>query len=198
MKKLNWKRGFYLLLGANLLIVIILSILILMPVNEKSKNPSQNNIRDNVSFQVKSNKNDLNRLINQYINKEAADSPIDYQVLLQDEVELYGTLPFFSQQIDLKLTFEPEALENGDLVLNQKSISVGKLSLPVSYVLKIIRDNYKLPKGIDIQPNEQRVYVNMEQLKLKSDIKIQVDKFDLKKDDIRFTLLVPIESGSSN
>jgi uncharacterized protein YpmS len=191
--KNKWKRRFLLLLGLNLLIVIILSVLVMVPSRDNGKIELNDPNNKNVSFQVKSNKNDLNRLINQYLKKEAADSPIEYQVQLQDEVELYGALQFFSQQIDLKLTFEPEALDNGDMVLKQKSISLGRLSLPVSYVLQFIAENYKLPRGIDIQPNEKLVYVHMQQLKNKSDIKIRVNKFDLKKDDIVFTLLVPVE-----
>lgn len=188
-----WKRGFLLLLGLDLFIVIILLLLILTPATEKEKMEWKDSNNNNVSFQVKSNKSDLNLLINQYLKKEAADSPIGYQVHLRDEVELYGTLPFFSQEIDMKLTFEPEALSNGDLVLKQKSISIGSLSLPVSYVLKFISENYKLPQGVEIQPNDKQIYIHMEQLKLKSDIKIKANKFNLKYDDISFTILVPVE-----
>jgi len=191
--KNKWKTGFFLLGGINLFIAIILLFLIFIPADEKEK--LQNTIPENksVSFQVKSNKADLNVLINQYIHKEAADSPIDYSVQLRDEVELYGTLQFFSQEVDLKLTFVPEALDNGDLVLKQRSISVGSLPLPVSYVLKFIKDNYKLPKGVDILPNDKMIHVHMEQLKLKSDVKIKANRFDLVKDDIAFTILVPVE-----
>ena len=189
----KWKRGFFLLLGLNGFILILLISLILVPADEKGKILQGVPNNNSVTFEVTSNKADLNRLINQYIKKEAADSPIEYSIQLQDEVELYGTIPFFSQEIDLKLTFEPEALENGDLVLKQKSISLGSLHLPVSYVLKYINENYKLPKGVDIQPNDKLVYVNMQQLKLKSDVKIQAKKFDLIKDDIAFTILVPVE-----
>ncbi|WHZ01414.1 YpmS family protein [Neobacillus sp. YX16] len=190
--KNKWKTGFFLILGLNLFIGIILLSLILVPADEKVK---LQNIPDDksVSFQVKSNKADLNVLINQYIKKEAADSPIDYSVQLQDEVELYGTLKFFSQEVDLKLTFVPQALDNGDLVLKQRSISVGSLPLPVSYVLKFIKDNYKLPKGVEIQPNDKMIHVHMQQLKLKSDVKIKANKFDLVKDDIAFTIVVPVE-----
>jgi uncharacterized protein YpmS len=163
-----------------------------MPVNQKEIKHKELK-GDHVAFEVKSNKEDLNKLINQYMEKEIADSPINYQVQLRDEVELHGTLPFFSQQLNLKLTFEPEALDNGDLVLKQKSISIGSMDLPVSYVLNFIRDNYKLPKGVDIRPNDKLVYVNMQQLKIKSDVKIQANEFDLKKNNISFTLLVPTE-----
>ncbi|MDR7075403.1 uncharacterized protein YpmS [Neobacillus niacini] len=189
----KWKRGFFLLLGLNGFILILLISLILVPADEKGKILQGVPNNNSVTFEVTSNKADLNRLISQYIKKEAADSPIEYSIQLQDEVELYGTIPFFSQEIDLKLTFEPEALENGDLVLKQKSISLGSLHLPVSYVLKYINENYKLPKGVDIQPNDKLVYVNMQQLKLKSDVIIQAKKFDLIKDDIAFTILVPVE-----
>ena len=191
--KNKWKTGFFLLLGFIVLIVIILLSLIMIPSNENGKVQQTVPNNKNVSFEVKSNKADLNVLINQYIKKEAADSPIEYSIQLQEEVELYGTLPFFSQEVDLKLTFEPEALENGDLVLKQKSISVGSLPLPVSYVLKFIKENYKLPNGVEIQPNDKIVHVNMQQLKLKSDVRIKANRFDLKKDDIAFTILVPVE-----
>jgi uncharacterized protein YpmS len=191
--KNKWKKGFLLLLGIDLLIVVILSLLILIPGTSKDNNKPKPLKGDSVSFHVKSNKNDLNMLINHYLKEEAADSPIDYRVILGDEVELYGTLPFFSQKINMKVTFEPEALSNGDLVLRQKSISIGSLHLPVSYVMKFISENYKIPRGVDIRPNDKLVYVNMQQLKLKSDIRIKVNKFDLKKDDIAFTLIVPVK-----
>jgi uncharacterized protein YpmS len=191
--KNKWKKGFFLLLGIDLLIFILIISLVLTPSDETGKVKNSKSNKDTVSFKIKSNKNDLNQLINHYLKKEAADTPIDYQVRLGNEVELYGEIPFFSEKLNMKLTFVPKALENGDLQLKQKSISLGSLHLPVSTVLVFIRDNYKLPVGVDIRPNDKLVYVHMQQLKLKSDLKVKVDKFDLKKDDIAFTLLVPVE-----
>ncbi|WML25909.1 YpmS family protein [Neobacillus sp. OS1-33] len=191
--KNKWKIGFLLLFGINLLFAIVMLSLVMLP----SKGPQTSKLNvpmgEHVSFHVKSNKNDLNKLINHYLKEEAADSPIDYQIILGREVELYGTLPFFSEELNMKLTFEPKALENGDLVLQQKSMTIGSLHLPISYVLNFISENYKIPKGVDIRPKDKLIYVNMKQLKLKSDIKIKADKFDLKKDDIRFTILVPVK-----
>jgi uncharacterized protein YpmS len=191
--KNKWKIGFLLLFGINLLFAIIMLSLVMFP----SKGPQTSKLNvpmgEHVSFHVKSNKNDLNKIINHYLKEEAADSPIDYQIILGREVELYGTLPFFSEELNMKLTFEPKALENGDLVLQQKSMTIGSLHLPISYVLNFISENYKIPKGVDIRPKDKLIYVNMKQLKLKSDIRIKADKFDLKKDDIRFTILVPVK-----
>lgn len=191
--KNKWKKGFFLLLGIDLLIAVLVISLILIPANEKKKNNLPTSNKDAVSFYIKSNKNDLNQLINHYLKKEAADTPIDYQVHLGNEVELYGEIPFFSEKLNMKLTFEPKALENGDLLLKQKSIALGSLHLPVSNVLTFIRENYQLPAGVDIRPRDKLVYINMQNLKLKSDTKVKVNKFDLQKDDIAFTLLVPVK-----
>ena len=192
--KNRWKIGFFILLGIIVAAILFLWILAVSPAEESKMDPAKKSAdSDDVAFQVSTNKRDLNRVINHYIEEEGKNSNIDYQVLLTDEVELYGTLPLFSQELELRLTFEPQALKNGDLILNQREISVGKLRLPVSTVLKFVSDSYDLPEAVSIQPDEERVYVSMQRLKLKSDIKVRVNEFDLKKDNIKFTLLVPAD-----
>lgn len=194
MIKNKWKIGFFILLGLMAAAILLIWILIASPVEDKKLEPGTDGSgADDVAFNVSTNKRDLNRVINHYLEEEAKNSQINYEVLLTDEVELYGTLPLFSQELELRLTFEPQALKNGDLVLNQRSISVGKLNLPVSTVLKFVRDSYDMPDAVNIQPKEERVYVSMQRLKLKSDIKVRVNEFDLKKDNIKFTLLVPAD-----
>ncbi|MCM3122080.1 YpmS family protein [Mesobacillus sp. AQ2] len=194
MVKNKWKIGFFILLGLIAASILLFWILISMPAEESKIEPDRNNAAmDDVAFHVSTNKRDLNRVINHYLEEEMKNSQFEYQVLLTDEVELYGTIPIFSQELELKLTFEPQALENGDLILKQRSISVGRLNLPVSTVLKFVRDSYHLPEAVEIQPKEERVYVSMQRLKLKSDIKVRVNEFDLKKDNIKFTLLVPAD-----
>lgn len=192
--KNRWKIGFFILLGIIVAAILFLWILAVSPAEESKMEPAKKSgDSDDVAFQVSTNKRDLNRVINHYIEEEGKNSKIDYQVLLTDEVELYGTLPLFSQELELRLTFEPQALKNGDLILNQREISVGKLRLPVSTVLNFVSDSYDLPEAVSIQPDEERVYVSMQRLKLKSDIKVRVNEFDLKKDNIKFTLLVPAD-----
>jgi uncharacterized protein YpmS len=159
---------------------------------EEGKVPNQNAVQNDVLFQVKTNKQDLNQLINHYLEEELSGS-FDYEVLLTDEVELYGDIPVFSESIEMKLTFEPKALENGDLELQQKNISIGKLTLPVHFVLKFIQGSYTLPDWVTIQPNEEKVYVSLQNMKLKSNLKVRVDEFNLKNDDIEFSLLVPMD-----
>lgn len=167
--------------------------LVLTPARNQDLSNKKESASDYVPFHVQSNKEDLNKLINYYLNKQAGNAPINYAVRLGNDVELEGKIPVFSEEFNMKLTFEPEALKNGDIILKQKKISLGRLNLPVSYVLKLIEDNYNLPSGVEIQPNQKIVYMDMQKFKFENNTKVKVDKFDLKQDKIFFTILVPVK-----
>lgn len=187
----KWKTLFFLLLGINLGLIVLFLFLTNIPIKDHDIQSGDKVNQEDVQFQVNASKSDLNRIINHYIEQEGLKSPIAYEVLLTDEVELYGTMKIFTEDIEMKLTFEPEALSNGDLILRQKSIQIGKIQLPVSFVMKFINEQYDFPEWVNIQPNDELIYVALQKMKLKSDIQVKVNKFDLKNDDIRFSLLVP-------
>ncbi|OCA90834.1 hypothetical protein A8F94_02875 [Bacillus sp. FJAT-27225] len=189
--KNRWKTAFFVLLGLVLITVVGLLVMAILP-GEKPKPSEKIDESGHVGFLIRTNKEDVNKLVNYYLEKEVGNAPIDYKVQVEDEVALYGSVPFFSQELDMKMAFEPEALKNGDLLLNQTTLQVGRLKLPVPYVLDYIRKNYKLPAGVEILPNDESIYIHMKELKLKSDAKLKANTFDLKKDDISFTLLVPV------
>lgn len=189
----SWKKLFIALVMLNIIVVVGVIFLIFLPTKDEEIALKDINHDDYVQFHVQSNKADLNRLINHYIEEQGLNERIKYNVTLTDQVELYGTMKVFTQDVELKLTFEPESLDNGDLILRHKTISIGHLQLPVPVVLKFIRDSYDIPSWITIRPNDEEVYVNLHDLKLKSDTKVRVNTFDLKRDNILFTLLVPIK-----
>lgn len=190
--KNKWKFLFLALLSLNLLFMGILIFYLTAPTDDKpleNKTPDP----DAVSFKVQSKKEDLDTVINHYLQEEN-EGVVDYQIHLDEFVNLYGTFPILNQNIEMKLSFAPKALENGDLVLKEEEISLGRFHLPSATVLKIVDDLYQFPDWVTIQPNKEQVYVDLQQLKLKNDIQIKANQFDLKKDQISFTLLVPIES----
>ncbi len=160
--------------------------------SQDTKLPDTYHSQSNINFHLKTNKQDLNTWINYYLTKEYTGS-FEYQVLLTDEVVLYGEIPIFNEKVEMKLTFEPVVLENGDLELQQKTISIGKLTLPVTFVLKFIQSSYSVPDWVTIQPNEKKVYMKLQNMKLKSELKVSVQEFDLNNNDIEFLLQVPIE-----
>jgi uncharacterized protein YpmS len=195
LKGFNWKRLFILLLGLNVALIFLVFTFFLILINDtgnETKISTIESTQKEVTLKIKTNKQDLNRVINHYLEKELS-STYDYRVLLTDEVELYGAIPIFNEELNVKLTFEPKPLENGDLELQQKNMSIGNLSLPPSLVLKFIQNIYSLPEWIMIQPSEEKIYVSLNNFKLRSDFTVAVDEFNLKEDDIRFSLHLPME-----
>ncbi|MBD7936183.1 MULTISPECIES: YpmS family protein [Cytobacillus] len=193
MKGNKWKVLFLGLLGLIILFAIILFIMVSIPAKDDPYESVQLNETDYAPFHISTNKNDLNLVINHYLEEEILDGGLDYEVRLDDEVNLYGTLPVFSQQLRLRMSFEPSVLPNGDVVLEQKDLSIGQMDLPISFLLKLINNHYKTPDWVVIQPNEEKIYVALTEMDLKSDIKVNVNDFNLEEDEIDFTLLVPVK-----
>lgn len=190
MRERKWKTLFLTLLACNILVVSILFILINWPVKDQ-KLVNHINKEKEVQFQVSTTREDLNQLINQYIESEGLTKTFHYEVYLTDTVELYGKIPFFNREVDLRLSFRPIAQKNGDIILEQETISVGEINLPVSYVMNYINQKYKTPDWVKIQPEAQSIYVSLHDMKLKSDIQVKAKKFDLEHNDISFLLTVP-------
>ncbi|KMY52357.1 YpmS family protein [Peribacillus loiseleuriae] len=190
MSKASWKYLFLGLVTINVIALVTVIILINLPANDEEISKIDRKDQG-VSFVINTNRDDLNTLISQYIEKEGLAGSVHYDVYLSDVVELYGTMPFFGRDIELKLTFVPEAQSNGDVVLKQESVSVGQLNLPVSYVLNFINRQYKTPDWVTIQPDKEQIYVSLQNMELKSDVKVKAKEFDLKNDKISFVLTVP-------
>ncbi|MGE7660769.1 YpmS family protein [Peribacillus sp. NPDC097197] len=190
MTKVKWKTLFITLLAVNILVILSILVLINLPAKDSDMKPVVTKEED-IQFQIHTNREDLTRLINQYLDKEGLTGLIHYEVYLRDEVELYGKMPFFNREVEMKLTFEPIAQKNGDLVLKQKSIAIGQMNLPVSYVMNLINERYKMPDWVTINPDEENIYVSLQDMKLKSDVRVKANEFDLKNDDISFLLTVP-------
>lgn len=191
---MNWKVAFFSLLIINILIAGVAIVLVLLPNHSNLLRLSQGkeDERKRVSFNIRSDKEDLNQLVEYYLEKETK-RPLNYEVKLTDRVELRGEMTVFERDIPLTMTFIPQVQENGDVNLKQDSMSIGRLQVPVSMVLKYVGDNYPLPSWVSILPDEQSIYVSLQELELQSDTKVEFSKFDLEKNDIEFKLLVPVE-----
>ncbi|MCH1626361.1 YpmS family protein [Ferdinandcohnia quinoae] len=190
MKKNKWKILFFVVISINCIALLYFCIMTFLPSDTEIPKMELNK-QDGIELGVVTNKEDLTKLINNYLKKESKDIPLDYKVLLTDKVMLIGTITVFEKEIDIVLTFEPEALDNGDLLLRQESITLGQLELPVTYVMRYISDHYALPEWVKIDPKNQLVYANLSEMEVKSNMKIKVDNFNLKNDNLKFKIVVP-------
>lgn len=187
----KWKMLFIVLASVNVVSALIIIGLLVAPSSDEDIDKANEAIAG-IPFTTNTNKDHLNTLINHYIQKQNK-GPIEYKIALDEEVIFYGVLPVFTKSIEMKMTFEAKAQEDGSLLLKEKSLSIGNLQLPASYCLKLISQVYQFPEWVSIQPSKETVYLNLPKMEIKSGFKVKMEEFDLKNDRIAFTLFVPVE-----
>lgn len=190
----KWKLSFWILLGINIAMLLWLLSLVYIPTTNPSL-PHQNKMEENrAEFTVMSTKQNLNQIINSYLRELSKNKNISYSVTLDKHVQLMGSIIAFDTKIPLTMTFTPIVQKNGDLILQQKSITLGRLQLPSKKVLKYIKDNYPMPDWIIVNPNKENIYVALTTVKSKGDLSVKAKQFNLEKNNISFEITVPHET----
>src|SRR5690625_6706551 len=129
--KNKWKKLFFSLLMINIIVILTMITLIYWPVPSTKVQPiDQIDQNDSSEFIVRTTKENLNELVNAYIEKFQQGTKHKYNVILDDDVHLQGELPVFESTVPLSIHLEPLVQENGDIILKQNSITLGLLELP--------------------------------------------------------------------
>ncbi|PPA71198.1 YpmS family protein [Jeotgalibacillus proteolyticus] len=187
----RWKIAFWTLAAIILFTIIFIMYQLFRPVEQIPADAAPMVPPEvQAEFNVTTTKEDLTIVANRFIEEELNGS-INYSLALEDVVALNGSLPVFNSQIDFLMTFDAEALENGDLLLTQESLSLGAIDLPVANVLKFIGDSYEFPEWVTIQPNDQQIIVQVTDIDLAGGLNVKTNSFDLREDDISFSIYVP-------
>ncbi|WP_185819842.1 YpmS family protein [Salibacterium salarium] len=189
-----WKWLFLSLLTINLGIILWLVLVFRVPPADPISPPNNQSEESDVEFSIESDKDNLNQLIEQYINQLPQNQIVSYSVDLNNTVELTGSVQAFNQHIPATVKFVPEVQENGDLILKQDSIRLGLLQLPNSQVLKYIKNNYEMPEWIEVNPSRENIYVAITDISMTNNIQVRAQQFDLQNDNISFSVHAPYES----
>ena len=194
--KKDWKKRFYLLLLINIIIIFVLAVYLYSPIPEKELDIASKEYESETSsqFVVRTTKQNLNNLVNAYLDKLLANTEHVYSIHLDEDVQLFGELPIFSSTVPLLIHFEPIVQENGDLVLKQKSISVGQLQLPNKKIMQYIDKYLPTPEWVIIDPRNEEVYIEVTEMDIKSNFKIGVEQFDVEANNISFKIEVPYKT----
>lgn len=190
----KWKKLFLGLLSLNVLIVVVLLILIFWPVSATPV-PNQEEVDQQRSseFVVRTTKENLNELVNAYIDKLVNDSEHNYRISLEDDVHLIGELPVFSSTVPLSVHLEPLVQDDGNAVLKLRSISIGLLELPNKKIMEYMKKYLPMPEWVTIDPKDEEVYVAVNDMKIRSNFKVNIERFDLEANDLAFKIKVPYE-----
>jgi len=194
--KKNWRKRFITLCIINVIVIVALFMYLYSPIPEKdlqlaTKDYSKENSSE---FYIRTTKQNLNNLVNAYLDKLLLGTNHHYSVNLDEDVQLFGELPIFSTTVPLLINLEPIVQENGDIALKQKSISVGSLQLPNRKIMQYIDKYLPMPEWVIVNPKEEEIYVKVTEMDIKSNFKVKVEQFDLEANNISFKINVPYKT----
>ncbi|GAB2542594.1 YpmS family protein [Gracilibacillus alcaliphilus] len=191
-KLTDWKRLFLTLLSINAVIFLAVLIFIFWPV-PGAEPPNKQFIEDEAGaeFTIRSSKDNLNELVNAYIDKLPKQENIQYAIKFDQEVHLLGSIEVFSSEVPVNITFEPIVQENGDILLQATGMSLGLLRLPEDRILQYVNSRIKTPEWITINPKEESIYIALTQMELKSNFHVKAQQINLEDDNISFRIKIP-------
>ena len=191
----GWKIAFFTLLTFVVLFGAGIAYLTFVPASPPLETKAAVDRSDEYQFIVQASKEEVesigNRAIQEALASEGTSIPL--QLTVNDEVELATTLPFFSLDVDVTMAFEPEVLEDGNVLLHQSSVEVGRLPISPKAVLKVMNETGAAPKWMTIRPKEEEIALDLSEMPLKDGMSVRAVSLDLPNDDIRFELGMPIQ-----
>lgn len=191
----NWKKAFFILIAINAAIVILFALFIFGPVPETEMPETKDKaVQESSEFIVRTSKENLNELVNAYLDKLLQNTNQSYSIELKDDVHLLGELPVFSTTVPLSVQLDPIVLEDGNVILKQKSISIGLLALPNKKIMGYMKKYLPMPPWVIVNPKDEEIYVAIDKMEIKSNFQVGVEQFDLEKNDLAFKIRVPYQT----
>jgi uncharacterized protein YpmS len=182
----KWRLAFFVLLILNVVAVIGFVLLVTTPSSDyRSYEAGTRPAVEGNSITVRTTKADFEGIANTYIRQAMANQPIPLTLTVDDDVSLSTQLTVFSVDLPILLKFDPYVQEDGNLLLEQKSVEVGMLDIPPESALKLLRDSVDLPEFMEVHPAEEEVLLRLTDIPLDDGISVRATAFNLEENDIR-------------
>lgn len=198
MKKQSdpWKWAFAILLGLVLGFIVFVWFQVTTPSSDQKQIATQTTQKQGqyANVNVVLNKEQLSAAVNYYLQQNQKKGAIKYRFVLDKSAILMGTTKILGKDVSFTLYATPQLDDSGNLVLKTKSVAIGSLNAPSSFVLGYIKNNYDLGKWAKINASKATITLDLNQLTKKQGIKIQGEKFDLKQDDLQFKVAFPLSN----
>lgn len=140
---------------------------------------------------ISMNKSQLNALIDYYLTDFQKDSSVKYQFALENEAMLSGETKVLNFPVHFYLYFDPYVMENGNIQLRAKSMSIGTLGLPIEEVMKLVKRSYDFPEWIEVTPKDKAITLRLDQFQLPTGLFVKAKKINLIDDEIQVGLYLP-------
>ncbi|MFC6181959.1 YpmS family protein [Lactiplantibacillus daowaiensis] len=152
---------------------------------------------DAASVPITMNRQQLNALASYYLNDFQKGQSLKYRfVVRSDAAYLLGTTKVLGQNVSFVITLQPSVISNGNISLKATRLSVGTMSIPISFVINYINNNYKIPKWVTLNAKTKTVNLYLNKIVGKHEMRYSVNKLDLKNNKFSFEMHIPKSSSN--
>lgn len=194
-KKINgWKIAFLVLVGLLIGSGIFLTSRVLATREVNLPPATETTVPKGAPvLNLNTDKKKMNTVIEYFLDEYQHDSKVKYKFYLENQALLAGKFKFLGANIKFYLYLDPYVMDNGNVQLKARDLSVGTLNLPIKQVMSILLRSYDFPDWVEVSPDDQTIVLKLDQFKLKNGMFVKANHIDLVKDDIQFSLYLPKE-----
>lgn len=183
-----WKYAFLIVMALLVLGLAFLAFQIFhsdMKTNWNESQPTTRVEQQQAIFQVHLTKKQTQRLANHYIKEFLNNDDIKYHLTVEkNQVNLLGSAIFLGSHINFILQTKPYATANGGIQLKAQRLKVGKLGIPLEFIMFYIQHNYHFPKWVQINSKQRLININLPAHHSKQGYYFKVDQLNLPQDRI--------------
>lgn len=190
-KKTNyWKWAFIILVL--LIIVTCGTILVKATARAPQAEMTQTTKANNSSLVVELNRKQVNALSANYLDNYLKDNKIKYNFMVGDKyATLVGDTKFLGAKVRFAINFIPERTSQGNVLLRAKGLSVGRLNIPIKFVMGYIAKNYKIPKWVSINAQKKTVLLDLNRYSKHRQLKYSAQEINMESGQFKFLITVP-------
>lgn len=188
-----WKVSFFLLVF--LIIISVAGIVVwAIPLGEDKPIPSRVTEQPKQAsvLTVETTVDDFERLALNYFEKELKNSKLPVDITVNEQIEMVSDLVVFGLNVPIAMKFDPIVNEDGNIILKQTEVNVGRLNIPPSTVLNLLDDAVNFPSWIVVRPKAEEIFVDLSNITI-SGSKVRAKEIDLENNRIQLEVTVPNE-----
>ncbi|MFC7054600.1 YpmS family protein [Enterococcus alcedinis] len=150
---------------------------------------------------IRSQKAQINKIVSVYLEDLQKDSKKgqdqNYQFILKNEALISGEFDLLGFPLRFYLYLNPFVMDDGNVQLKAKSLSVGALNLPIAQVLRMIAKAPQIPKWVEVDPKSEVIVLRLDQFQLSNGLYLRAKKINLVEDEIEFSIYLAEKSTSA-
>lgn len=144
------------------------------------------------SVTVELNKKQVNALAANYLNEFLKGQKVRYDFIVGDKyATLTGNTKFLGANVRFAINFIPERLRDENVLLRAKGLTVGRLNIPIKFVMGYIAKNYDIPKWVTINPSKKTVLLDLNRYSKHRSLKYSAQEINMAAGQFKFLITVP-------